>query len=169
MQHRFSTRFPASEVTPVYGVTPALFYPIRSQYLCNLLKPIFVARQVWMRVVKRASPFNSFCSKWSNSCVWRDSRVIYPIRSQYLRNLLKPTIVARHVWMRVVKRATSLFNSFCSKWSNSCVWRDSRVILSNQKSVFTQLAETFICCKTGLNEGGKTRNIAFQLVFQQVK
>ena len=40
------------------------------------------------------------------------------------------------------------------------VWRDSHVILSNQKSVFTQLTATFSGCKTGLNVGGKTRNIA---------
>ena len=37
----------------------------------------------------------------------------------------------------------------------------SRVIISNQKSVFKQLAATFICCKNGLNEGGKMRNVAF--------
>ena len=36
----------------------------------------------------------------------------------------------------------------------------SRVILSNQTSVFKQLAATFICCNTGLNVGGKTRIIA---------
>ena len=30
---------------------------------------------------------------------------------------------------------------------------NSRVILSNQKLVFTQLAATFICCKTSLNVG----------------
>ena len=33
-------------------------------------------------------------------------------------------------------------NLFCSKWRNSRVWRDSRLILSNQKSVFMQLATT---------------------------
>ena len=38
------------------------------------------------------------------------------------------------------------------------VWRDSRVKLSNQKLVFTQL--------TGLNVGDKTRNFTFQLVLQ---
>ena len=43
----------------------------------------------------------------------------------------------------------------------SRTWHDSRVILYNQKSVFKQLAATFICCNTGLNVGGKTRNIAF--------
>ena len=46
---------------------------------------------------------------------------------------------------------------------NHCVWRDSRVILSNQKSVFTQLAkkkknlkkpgQTHQRCNTGLNVG----------------
>ena len=40
------------------------------------------------------------------------------------------------------------------------VWRDFCVILSNQKSVFTQLAATFSGWKTGLNVAGKTRNIA---------
>ena len=46
----------------------------------------------------------------------------------------------------------------------SRTWHDSRVIRYNQKSVFKQLAATFICCNTlitGLNEGGKTRIIAF--------
>ena len=32
-----------------------------------------------------------------------------------------------------------LSNLFCSKWRKSRVWRDFRVIVSNQKSVFTQL------------------------------
>ena len=38
------------------------------------------------------------------------------------------------------------------------VWRDSRVKLSSQKIVFTQL--------TGLNVGDKTRKFTFQLVLQ---
>ena len=33
-------------------------------------------------------------------------------------------------------------NLFCCKWCNSHVWHDSRVILSNQKFEFTQLATT---------------------------
>ena len=50
-------------------------------------------------------------------------------------------------------------NLFYSKRRNSRVRRDSRVILSNQNSVFAQtwLAATFICCKTGLNAASKTR------------
>ena len=40
------TCFAASDVTPMYGVTPAFLYPIRSQYLRNLQKSLFVARQV---------------------------------------------------------------------------------------------------------------------------
>ena len=43
---------------------------------------------------------------------------------------------------------------------------NSGVILSNEKSVFTQLAATLICCKTGLNVGGKTRNICFAAMLQ---
>ena len=42
-----------------------------------------------------------------------------------------------------------------------CGRNDIRLILSNRKSVFKQLAATFICCKTGLNVGGKMRNIPF--------
>ena len=53
---------------------------------------------------------------------------------------------------------------FAANDVNHCVWRDSRVILSNQKSVFTQLAkkkkknlkkpgQTRQCCNTGLNVG----------------
>ena len=52
-------------------------------------------------------------------------------------------------------------NLFCSKLRNATVRRDSRTILSNQKSVFTQLTVTFICCKTDLNVGSKTRNLLF--------
>ena len=42
-------------------------------------------------------------------------------------------------------------NLFSSKWRNYCVWRDSRVILSNQEAVFPQPATlNLICYKTGL-------------------
>jgi len=54
--------------------------------------------------------------------------------------------------------------SFAANYVNHCVWRDSRVILSNQKSVFTnwQLAQpgqSHQCCKTALNVGSKTCNV----------
>ena len=54
-------------------------------------------------------------------------------------------------------------NLFCNKWCNSRIWHDSRVILSNRR----QYSRNFICRKTGLNVGDKTRNIAFQHVLQQ--
>ena len=54
-------------------------------------------------------------------------------------------------------------NLFCDKWCNSRIWHDSRVILSNRR----QYSRNFICRKTGLNVGDKTRNIAFQHVLQQ--
>ena len=59
-------------------------------------------------------------------------------------------------------------NLFCSKGRSSCIWRDSRVILYNQKSVFMQIAACFVCCKTGKKLGGKTSNIASQHVLQQL-
>ena len=34
------TCFAASDVTPMYGVTPAYFYPMRSQYSHNLQQPL---------------------------------------------------------------------------------------------------------------------------------
>ena len=52
---------------------------------------------------------------------------------------------------------------FCSKSRNATVRRDSRSILSNQKSVFTQLTVTFICCNTDSNVGSKTRNMFFKV------
>ena len=58
-------------------------------------------------------------------------------------------------------------NLFCSKLRDSRVWRDSRVILSNNKSVLAQHAATFNCFKTGLNGGVKKRNTAFQHVLRQ--
>ena len=52
-----------SDVTSLYGVTPAYFYAIRSQYSRKLQQALFVARQVWVWVVKRVtSLFNTFCS-----------------------------------------------------------------------------------------------------------
>ena len=45
---------------------------------------------------------------------------------------------------------------------NSSVWHDSSVILSDQKSVSTQLVATLICCPTGLNMGYKTCYIPLQ-------
>ena len=58
-------------------------------------------------------------------------------------------------------------NLFCSRLRNSHVSRDSRVILSNKKSVFAQHAATFTCFKTGLNGGVKKSNIAFEHVLRQ--
>ena len=51
---------------------------------------------------------------------------------------------AKEVWWWVIKRPTSLFNSFGSKRRSSCVWRDSRKILSNHTRVFTKLATTLL-------------------------
>ena len=40
-------------------------------------------------------------------------------------------------------------NLLCNKWRNTRFWRDSRVILSNQKSVFTQLTTTWVVPRKG--------------------
>ena len=59
-------------------------------------------------------------------------------------------------------RFTSSRQSCVAACDNSRVRHDSRVLLSNQKLVSTQLAATFICCNTGLNMGYKTCYIALQ-------
>ena len=64
----------------------------------------------------------------------------------------------QHLYILRVLPERHKANLICSKWLNSRAWRDSRVILSNQESVFRKLA--FIGCKTGLTVGGKTCNIA---------
>ena len=55
-------------------------------------------------------------------------------------------------------------NLFCSKWRNSRVRRDSRLMLSNQKSVPTQCATTWFGARQVWLVGSKKRNIAIQLV-----
>ena len=81
----------------------------------NLLQKVESSSTFWNKTYTCCAFYrprtNLSCSKWRNSCVWRD---FYPIRSQYSRKLQQPLFVARQVWMWVVKRATSLFNSFCS-------------------------------------------------------
>ena len=54
-------------------------------------------------------------------------------------------------------------NLFCNKWRKSHVWRDSRVILSNQKVSIRATCNYLICCKID----SKTRSIFFQRVLQQ--
>ena len=57
---------------------------------------------------------NLFCSKWRNSHVWRDSCVILSNQKFEFTQLATTLFVTRQVWTWVVKRATSLFNMFCS-------------------------------------------------------
>ena len=75
-------------------------------------------------------------------------------REQFYFYATKSVHVARFTGPRQTCLAAQLRNLH--------VWRDSRVILSNQKSAFTRpAAGNLICCKTGLNGAGKTRNITF--------
>ena len=57
---------------------------------------------------------NLFSSKWLNSRVWRDCRVILSSRSLCSRNL-KTDLLQDRFWTWLVKRKTSLSDSF---WSN---------------------------------------------------
>ena len=57
------TWFAASDLTPLYGVTPAQFNPIRSQYSDNLQQPDLLQDRYDYGVIKCATwIFNSFCS-----------------------------------------------------------------------------------------------------------
>ena len=49
-----------------------------------------------------------------NSRVWRDSRVILANQTSVFTQPASTCFAARQVWTWVVKRAGSLFNSFCS-------------------------------------------------------
>ena len=104
-------KFVLQQVTwlPFIAGTPAFFYPIRSQYSRNLQQTIFVVRQDWMLMVKRAtSLFNSF---WRNvvkqvtrsccPCFWFRS-ILYSERCAHIclassqnSNVWRPNI---HVW-----------------------------------------------------------------------
>ena len=59
-------KFVLQQVTwlPFIAGTPAFFYPIRSQYSRNLQQTIFVVRQDWMLMVKRATSLFNSC--WRN-------------------------------------------------------------------------------------------------------
>jgi len=57
---------------------------------------------------------------------------------------------------------------FCSKWHSPCVWCNScmKFLWIIQSEVnFHTTCSNLICCKTALNLGSKTCNIAFHLVF----
>ena len=72
--------------------------------------------------------------------VWRQFRLLQVAKSllQKVENSSVFTTESVHVARFTGLRA----NLFCCKWPNSRVWRDSRVILSNQKSASTQLETT---------------------------
>ena len=57
---------------------------------------------------------NLHCSKWRRTRVWCDSRVILSNQKSVFTQLATAWFVARQVWTKVVKRATPLFNLFCS-------------------------------------------------------
>ena len=87
---------------------------------------------------------------------------------------LRKVVAERREWFHFVPQNLPMCtfyrpkaNFFCSKLRNSRVLHDSRVILSNKESVFSQHAATFTCFKTGLNGGVKKCNIAFEHVLRQ--
>ena len=55
--------------------------------------------------------------RWRNPRLWRDSRIIVSNQKSVLTQFATTWFVARQVWTRMVKCATSLFNLFCSNVS----------------------------------------------------
>ena len=129
----------------------------RATQTCNLSCNIAAKR-----VAKRCCTFyhprsNLPCNK-SGCCRLR--KVVAQSREQFYFFATKSAHVVRFTGLR-----QTYFTA--SDVRNSRIWHDSGEILSNQKSVFTQFAASFICSKTGLNVGGKTQNIAFRHVLHQ--
>ena len=117
---------------------------------CNIATKRVELKQCWAFY---QSPSNLSCNK-SGCC--RQLKVVAESREQFY-------FLQQNLYMLRVLRIQAKANLFCRKWRHCRVWRDSCVFLSNEKSVFTQLAATSIC----LNLGDKKCNISFQHVLQQ--
>ena len=87
------TCFAASDVNPVYGTTPALSHPIRSQFSCNSQQHLLCGKtdlNVGGKTRNVSSLFNTFCSNAANRlhvfvapyllwviCFWRHRFVFF--------------------------------------------------------------------------------------------
>ena len=87
---------------------------------------------LWERFLEKEERSSMFCKKYVHvsrftdprqtcfatsdvkSCVWRDSGVILSNQKTVFTQHATTWFDAKRVWTRVVKRGTSLFNSFCS-------------------------------------------------------
>ena len=116
---------------------------------CNLFCNIAVKRVEMRRCAFYQSPSNMSCSK---SVCCRVRKVVAESREWFY-------FLQQNLYTLRVLRAQAKANLFFSKWRNSRVWCDSRVVLSNQKFL--------ICYKTGLTVCGRTSNIAIQLFLQK--
>ena len=116
---------------------------------CNLFCNIATKQVEMRRCAFYQSPSNLSCNK-SGCC--RVRKVVAESWEWFY-------FLHQNLYTLRVLRAQAKVNLFFSKWHNSRVWCDSRVVLSNQKFL--------ICYKTGLTVGGRTRNIAIQLFLQK--
>ena len=117
----------------------------------------------WETLLQTVESSSTFCNKIRACCgfyrpktnlfrVWRDSRVILSTSQTCLAT---NQLVAG--WETLLQTVESS-STFCSKLRACCgfnrpqtnlsrVWRDSRVILSNQKTVFTELVTTWFVAR----------------------
>ena len=87
------TCFATSDVTPVYGVSPAKFYPIKSQYSRNLQQPDLLRDRFDSWVVKRAtSLFHSLGSNVAKQV----ARFCCPVGLKYTLVLCDPKYFHLH-------------------------------------------------------------------------
>ena len=96
--------------------------PCINQVVCSckkLLQKVESSYNFWDKICTSCSFYwpkaNLFCSRWRNSSIWYDSFIILSNQKSVFTQLATSWFVARQFWTRGVKRATSLFNSFCSK------------------------------------------------------
>ena len=99
------------------------------------------------------------------------------LRNEFIGSLARYTakVVISEYWVVFFSNKICTFcafyrpraNFFCSQWRSSRLWRDSRVILCDQKSVFTQFLTTWLL-QHSLNVDDKKQNITFLLLLQHI-
>ena len=157
-------KFVLQQVTwlPFIAGTPAFFYPIRSQYSRNLQQTIFVVRQDWMLMVKRAtSLFNSF---WRNvvkqvtrsccPCFWFQS-ILYSERCAHIclapsqnSNVWRPNIFMFEPTLNLFSCYVStsrLDLNDASQLARGCAWMSSEeTVVVFVQCFYTDVAKTSI-------------------------
>ena len=125
---------------PIFPAATAPFPKSRASYFRSArfnTSPLYYLR-AWHRLRCRAFYQQRSNLPFINSGCCRLRNIV--AKSRELVLFFATISIHRHVALFTSPRPE--VNVFCRKRCNSRVWRDSRLILSNQKSVFRQLATT---------------------------